>query len=121
MSKVNINEKLAQITDQWNPRVVGEINGQQIRLVKIQGNDFELHDHPDEEMFFVVKGNLTLEFEQNSIDLNAGDFYIVPRNTLHRPVCESEVELMMFVSAENINTGNVQNEFTLNSNKLEKL
>lgn len=121
MEKVNIYQKLDLISDHWNPRVVGQMNGQQIRLVKIKGYDFELHQHPDEELFFVVDGNLTLEFEDNSIDLVAGDFYIVPRNTLHRPVCEDEVALMMFVSEDNINTGDVQNDFTLNSNNLETL
>ena len=84
MEKVNIHDKLNLITDQWNPRVVGEMNGQQIRLVKLQGHDFEMHTHPDEELFFIVKGELTLEFEDHKVDLTAGDFYIVPTEDCRR-------------------------------------
>ena len=119
---VNIQEKLEQISDHWNPRVVGELNGQQIRLVKIIGDEFALHQHENEdEMFMVIKGNIKLEFENNSIDLNEGEFYIVPKGTVHRPVAAEEAHLMMFVTAANVITGNIENELTLDAKALEKI
>jgi mannose-6-phosphate isomerase-like protein (cupin superfamily) len=121
MQKVNIHEKLNLITDQWNPRIVGEMNNQQVRLVKLQGHDFEMHNHPEEELFFIVNGTITLEFEKTSVQLNKGEFYIVPRGVYHRPVCDEEAEVMLFVAAENINTGNIENGQTLDSSELEKL
>ena len=115
MEKVNIEEKMSLISDHWNPRVAGEANGQHIRLVKILG-DFPIHKHENEdEMFFVIHGKLKLEFEDKSIHLNEGEFLIVPKGVLHRPVAEEEVQLMMFVTAKNINTGNLENERTLTS------
>jgi mannose-6-phosphate isomerase-like protein (cupin superfamily) len=119
--KVNIQEKLEQINDHWNPRIVGELNGQQIRLVKIIGDEFAPHQHEDEdEMFFVIKGGIKLEFENGEIDLKEGEFYIVPKGTVHRPLAEEEAHLMMFVTASNVNTGNIENEFTLDAKTLER-
>jgi mannose-6-phosphate isomerase-like protein (cupin superfamily) len=120
--KVNIKEKLEQINDHWNPRIVGELNGQQIRLVKITGNRFALHQHEDEdEMFFVIKGGIKLEFADGEVDLKEGEFYIVPKGTVHRPVAEEEAHLMMFVTASNVNTGNIQDEFTLDTKTLKRI
>jgi mannose-6-phosphate isomerase-like protein (cupin superfamily) len=120
--KVNIEEKLEQIHDYWNPRIVGELNGQQVRLVKILGDEFALHQHEHEdEMFMVIKGKIKLEFEDSSIDLNEREFFIVPKGTIHRPVASEEAHLMMFVTATNVNTGNIENKYTLNSNKLDRI
>jgi mannose-6-phosphate isomerase-like protein (cupin superfamily) len=120
--KVNITEKLELIKDHWHPRIVGELNGQQVRLVKIIGDEFALHTHDNEdEMFFVVKGAITLEFADEKSDLHEGEFYIVPRGTLHRPVAPEEAHLMMFVTASNVNTGDVENELTLDAQKLERI
>lgn len=121
MEKVNVKEKLAQVTDQWNPRIVGEMNGQQVRVVKLQGRDFELHTHPTEELFYIIKGQIVLDFGDHEVELNEGEFYIVPRGVKHRPYCDEEAEVMLFVAAENINTGDVDNDFTLNSGGLERL
>ncbi len=122
MEKVNIAEKLKQIHDLWHPRIVGELNGQQIRLVKIRGDEFEFHRHEEEdEMFMVIKGTIVLEVEEQQIPLREGDFFIVPRGTLHRPVAMEEAHLLMFVTAKNVNTGNVTNRFTLDTGSLEKL
>lgn len=120
--KVNVAEKLSKINDHWNPRIAGELNGQQIRLVKLLGDRFALHTHENEdEMFFVIKGSITLEFSDSKVELNEGEFYIVPKGTLHRPVTEEEAELMMFVTAGNVNTGDVENDFTLDAEKLEQI
>ncbi len=120
--KVNIKEKLNLINDHWNPRVVGELNGQQIRLVKILGDEFALHKHENEdEMFMVINGKIKLEFVDNSVDLNEGEFFIVPKGVEHRPIANEEAHLMMFVTASNVNTGNIENKFTLNTETLERI
>ncbi len=119
MNKVNILEKLNQINDFWNPRIAGELNGQHIRLVKIKG-EFAFHKHDNEdEMFFVIDGTLKLDFKDKLVEVSKGEFIIVPRGVLHKPIADQEVHLMMFVTASNINTGNIKNEFTLES--LEKI
>ena len=120
MSKINIQEKMALIHEQWTPKVIGNVNSQQIRLAKIQGNDFALHCHEEgDELFYVLNGSITLEFEDKKIDLNQGEFYVVPKGVYHRPVCEKEAEIMLIVQAEALNTGNVQNEYTIN--KLDEI
>ena len=121
MKKVNVAEKLSQINDYWNPRIAGELNGQQIRLVKIKG-DFAYHTHDNEdEMFFVVKGNLKLDFKDKIEEVCEDEFFIVPKGVLHRPIADEEVHLMMFVTKENINTGDISNTYTLDTGKLEKI
>lgn len=122
MKKVNINSGFAKISDHWNPRIAAELNDQQVRLVKIKGHDFQFHRHMDEdELFFVVKGGITLEFENSKIDLEENEFVVVPKGTLHRPVAREEAHLMMFVKKSNVNTGNVVNEMTLDTSKLERI
>ncbi len=122
MKAININEKLSKINDHWNPRIVAELNGQQIRLVKFKG-DFPFHKHEHEdEMFFVVKGKMKIEFEDRLEEVNENEFLIVPRNVMHRPVAEKEVELMMFVTAENVNTGNLEDhKWKRDTNNLKRI
>jgi len=113
MEKVNIHEKLALFSDHWNPRVVGELNGQHVKLVKFQG-EFVWHDHADEdEMFLVVHGSFRMDFRDRSLTLNEGDFIIVPRGVEHRPVAEQEVEVMLFEPAQIKHTGDVESEMTV--------
>ncbi len=112
MEKVNIAEKLALFNDHWNPRIVGELNGQHVKLVKFKG-EFVWHQHAGEdEMFLVLEGNFTMEFRDRSVQLSKNDFLIVPRGVEHRPVANEEVSVMLFEPANTINTGNVQNDFT---------
>ena len=119
MEKVNINEKLAQIRDHWNPRIVGELNGQHVKAVKLKGEFiWHHHDHED-ELFLVTKGSLKMELRDKTVVINAGEFLIVPHGVEHRPVAEEEVELLLFEPASTVNTGNIQNERT--RNVLEKL
>jgi mannose-6-phosphate isomerase-like protein (cupin superfamily) len=120
--KVNIKEKLALINDHWNPRIVGELNGQQIRLVKILGDEFAPHIHETEdEMFMVISGRIKLEFSDSLVDLDHGEFFIVPKGVKHRPIAEEEAHLLMFVTASNVNTGNIENDLTLEPNSLQRL
>lgn len=112
MEKVNIHEKLNLFSDHWNPRVIGELNGQQVKAVKLMGEfHFHHHDHED-ELFFVIKGTLKMEFRDKTVVINPGEFIIVPRGVEHKPVADEEVELLLFEPASTLNTGNVENERT---------
>lgn len=112
INKVNIAEKLSHISDHWNPRVAGELNGQQVKLVKVSG-EFIWHKHDDEdEMFLVIDGNFKMELRDKTIQLQPGEFVIIPRGVEHRPVAEGEVSIMLFEPATTLNTGNVKNERT---------
>lgn len=119
MEKVNIREKLDLITDYWNPRIIGELNGQHVKAVKLKG-DFVWHHHENEdELFLVTKGVLRMEFRDKTIDIHEGEFLIVPRMVEHRPVAEDEVHVLLFEPASTVNTGNVHNERT--RTQLERL
>ena len=113
MEKVNIREKLALISDHWNPRVVGDLNGQQVKLVKFQG-EFLWHDHAaEDELFLVMRGSFRMDFRDRSVTLQEGEFIIVPRGVEHRPVAEQEVEVMLFEPAQIKHTGDVESELTV--------
>lgn len=119
MDKVNIEEKLSLIKDHWNPRIAGELNGQQIKLAKFKG-EFIMHKHENEdEMFLVLKGSFRMEMEGKSIELNEGEFLIVPKGVEHRPVADEEVCVMLFEPASTLNTGDKLNEFT--RRKIERI
>ena len=112
MEKVNVSEKLSLFNDYWNPRIAGELNGQQVKLVKFKG-PFTWHHHEHEdEMFYVIKGSFVMELRDKNIELNKGDFLIVPRGVEHRPNAAEEVSVMLFEPATTLNTGETENEFT---------
>ena len=113
MNKVNIAEKLSLFSDHWHPRIVGELNGQHVKLAKLKG-EFIWHKHDDEdELFMVIKGVLTIEFRDKTVELNEGEFLIVPRGVEHRPIATVEVELLLFEPATTLNTGNERSEKTI--------
>lgn len=115
MEKVNLSEKFLQISAFWKPAIAGELNGQQVKLVKFKGPfDFHFHEKED-ELFYVVKGRFDMEFRDRTITLNEGEFLIVPRGVEHRPNAKEEVEVMLFEPATTINTGNIINEKTQKS------
>ena len=112
MEIINLEEKLNRFQDHWNPRVIGALNGQLVKLVKVEG-DFIWHSHADEdELFYVLKGELIMEFRDKTLVLQPGEMVIVPRGVEHRPRAKEEVHLMLFEPASTINTGEVQNERT---------
>ena len=112
MDKVNLAEKLARVNDYWSPKIVGELNGQQVKLVKFKGPFiWHHHDHED-ELFYVVKGRFRMEYQDRSVEVAEGEFLIVPHGVEHRPVADQEVEVMLFEPATTLNTGNVRNERT---------
>jgi len=113
MYKVNVHQKLALINDRWNPRIVAELNGQQVKLVKFQG-EFVWHKHADEdELFFVIRGRFRMDFRDRSVELQEGEFIVVPRGVEHRPVADTEVEVMLFEPAQLKHTGDVESELTV--------
>ncbi|HEX4164186.1 MAG TPA: cupin domain-containing protein [Bryobacteraceae bacterium] len=113
MEKVNLREKLGLFSDHWNPRVVGELNGQHVKLVKFKGA-FVWHDHTDEdELFLVLRGSFQMEFRDKTVMLNEGEFIVVPRGVEHRPVAEHEVEILLFEPAQIKHTGNVESDLTV--------
>ena len=112
MPKVNLAEKLAAFDDHWNPRIVGELNGQQVKLVKFLG-PFTWHHHDaEDELFLVVRGRFRMEYREGDEWIEQGEFLIVPRGVEHRPVADEEVEVLLFEPASTLNTGNVRNELT---------
>ena len=113
MEKVNLREKLSLFSEHWSPRIVGELNGQQVKLAKLQG-PFTWHHHENEdELFLVVKGRFRMELRDRNIDLEEGEFFIVPRGVEHRPVADEEAHVLLFEPATTLNTGNVRNERTV--------
>jgi mannose-6-phosphate isomerase-like protein (cupin superfamily) len=114
MEKINIAEKLALFSDHWNPRIIGELNGQQVKAAKLKGEFIWHHHEQEDELFFVVKGILKMEFRDRVETIYPGEFIIVPRGVEHKPVADEEVELLLFEPASTRNTGNVQNDLTKN-------
>ena len=116
MNKVNLAEKFSLINDHWNPRVAGELNGQQVKLVKFKG-PFTWHKHDaEDELFLVVKGSFIMEFRDKQVTVNEGEFIIVPHGVEHRPNAPEEVEVLLFEPATTLNTGDKKDhEYTRNS------
>jgi mannose-6-phosphate isomerase-like protein (cupin superfamily) len=113
LTKVNLNAKFDQFTDYWSPKVVGELNGQQVKLVRFKG-EFVWHHHDNEdELFLVWKGRFRMDYRDRQEWIEEGEFVIVPRGVEHRPVAEQEVEVVLFEPGSTLNTGNVENELTL--------
>ena len=113
MDKTNLNEKFSQFSDHWSPKIVGELNGQQVKLVKLLGEFvWHHHDHED-ELFLVVKGRFRMDYRDHAVWVEEGEFLIVPRGVEHRPVAETEAHVLLFEPASTLNTGNVQNERTV--------
>jgi mannose-6-phosphate isomerase-like protein (cupin superfamily) len=112
MDKVNLLQKFALFNEQWNPKIVGELNGQQIKLAKFSG-EFIWHRHEEEdEAFFVIKGSFNMQFRDKTITVNEGELLIVPKGVEHRPVAGEEAWVMLFEPAATINTGAIIHEKT---------
>lgn len=113
MQKVNLAEKYALFTEHWSPKIAGELNGQQVKLVKFQG-EFVFHHHKlEDELFYVVKGSFDMHFTHKVVTINEGEFIIVPRGIEHKPVAKEEVQVMLFEPASTLNTGHTENEKTV--------
>lgn len=119
MDKVNISDKFGEFDDYYNPRIIGELNGQHVKAVKLKGEFIWHHHEKEDELFLVIKGKLKMEFREKKVELNPGEFIIVPRGIEHKPVAEDEVHILLFEPDSTLNTGNVKNERT--RQKLDKL
>ena len=109
---VRLADKLAQFSEFWSPKIVGELNGQLVKLVKFHGPFVWHHHDAEDELFYVVRGRFRMEFRDRSVWVEQGEFIIVPRGVEHRPVAEEPVDVMLFEPATTLNTGNVRNERT---------
>ncbi|MCH5719567.1 cupin domain-containing protein [Niabella hibiscisoli] len=112
IQKINIVQKLNLFFEYWKPKVAGELNGQQVKLVKFKG-EFVWHKHDSEdEMFLVVKGSFSMHLRDKVIDLTEGEFIVIPKGVEHKPVAETEVSVMLIEPASILNTGDVISDLT---------
>ena len=119
VDKVNLAQKLALFSEHWSPKVVGDLNGQQVKLVKLQGPFVWHHHEAEDELFLVLAGRLRLELRDRVVELGPGEMAVVPRGVEHRPVADGEVHLLLFEPASTLNTGNVRDERTVE--RLERI
>ena len=109
---MNFFDALEQVTDYWSPQVIGRVNDQYIKVAKVKGQlAWHKHDHED-EMFLVVYGRLVLQFEEGNVVLNAGDFHVVPKGTLHNPVAEEECGIVLIETVTTLHTGDAVTPLT---------
>lgn len=112
MDCVNIEQKLAQVSDYWQPTIVGEVNQDYIKVVKFRGEFLWHHHEHEDEMFLVVKGTMRMKFRERDVLVGPGEFIIVPKGVEHMPVAEGEVHVVLIEPRNTLNTGNVRNERT---------
>ena len=117
INKVNLKSKFDLINNLWSPKIVGELNGQHVKIAKFKG-EFVMHNHQDEdELFFVINGTLYIELKSKVLELKSGEFIIIPRGVDHKPYSKNEVSVLLFEPKSTLNTGNVNNEFTISNIK----
>ncbi|HVU17991.1 MAG TPA: cupin domain-containing protein [Candidatus Didemnitutus sp.] len=113
MQKIALAQKLSLFSDHFNPRIIAELNGQHVKLVKFAA-PFVWHQHENEdELFLVIAGSFRMEFRDRTVTLNPGEMLVVPRGVEHRPVADSEVSVLLFEPASTVNTGNAGGDLTV--------
>jgi len=113
IEKVNLQDKFDLFQDQWNPKIIGELNGQFVKLARIEG-EFVMHNHEEEdELFMVVEGSLKMELEDDLIEVNSGEIIIIPRGVMHKPIADKECKILLFEPKSTINTGKEEGERTV--------
>ena len=113
MHGINLREKFASFSEHWSPRIIAELNGQQVKLVKFRGQFVWHHHEEEDELFLVHRGRFRMEFRDRVVELGPGEMIVVPRGVEHRPVADEEVEVVLFEPAGTLNTGNVVGERTV--------
>ena len=113
MDKVNLAAKFAQFSEQWSPKIVGQVNAMHVKLAKLQGEFVWHHHETEDEMFLVVQGRLTIRLRDRDIHLEEGEFLIIPHGVEHLPVAEEEAQVMLFEPVGTLNTGNVRDGHTV--------
>ena len=117
MKKINFSEKLSEFSDHWSPKVIAEMNNYQFKLVKIEG-DFIWHNHADtDETFIVLEGSMFIELEDETVELNEGEMYVVPRGVNHKPYALEECKVMLVEPRGVLNTGNKNNDLTASNDE----
>jgi len=109
---VNLAEKFAAFSEHWDPKIVGELNGQHVKIARIKGEFVWHHHDAEDELFLVLKGRLDMHLDDRVVPIHEGEFFIVPRGVEHKPVAVTETEILLFEPAGTLNTGNVRNERT---------
>ena len=113
MEKINLAQKFDLIDEHWSPKVVGEVNDVSIKLVKFQGDFIWHHHETEDELFFVVKGNMVMKLRDGDISVGENEFIIIPRGVEHMPMADEEVFVMLIEPKTTRNTGNIENERTV--------
>jgi len=113
IDKVNLDDKLARFQEYWSPRIVGEVNDAHVKLVKLKGEFVWHHHEAEDELFLVIKGQLTIKLRDRDINLQAGEFVIIPRGVEHLPIAEEETHVLLLEPKTTLNTGNLNNERTV--------
>ncbi len=113
IQKVNVASKFSTFSDYWSPKVVGALNNQLVKIAKFKG-EFVMHHHDHEdELFYVIEGKLFIELKDKTLELEPGEFVVIPRGVEHKPYAPEEVHVMLFEPATTLNTGNVTNDLTV--------
>lgn len=112
MKTISLDQKLSSFEDHWNPRILAQLNGQDVRIAKIQGT-FDWHSHEEEdELFLVLRGRMEMQFRDRTEVVEQGEMIVVPRGVEHRPHAEEEASILLFEPSSTINTGNAKSERT---------
>lgn len=115
MEKISIKEKLSMFSEYWSPKIVGELNGQYVKLAKLKG-EFVWHKHDfEDEMFYILEGELIIEFRDKTVNIAKNEFFIVPKGVEHKPVARNEVSIMIFEPITTLNTGDTKGDFTIDN------
>jgi len=115
LTKVNLADKFSLFTEHFSPKIAGALNGQEVKLVKFQGEFVWHHHDAEDELFLIVRGSMTMQLRDGDIELNPGEFLIVPHGVEHCPKAQQEVEILLFEPADTRNTGNLENALTATS------
>lgn len=110
---INVKDKFSLFSEQWSPKIIGEMNDSYVKIAKLQGEFVWHHHEHEDEMFLIIQGRLTIRLRDRDLLVNEGEFVIIPRGVEHMPVAEKEVYLMMLEPKSTVNTGNVENERTV--------
>lgn len=119
MDVVSLADKLSLFSETWKPKIVGELNGQQVKVAKLRGEFVWHHHEQEDELFLVVKGRLRMKLRDREVAIGEGEFFIVPRGVEHCPVADEECHVVLLEPASTLNTGNLRNERTLE--RLERI
>lgn len=119
INKVNLHSKLNTFSEHWSPKIIGEMNNQLVKIAKLKGEFPKHHHEKEDELFYVIEGILYIELENKTLELNAGEFVIIPKGTAHKPYAPEEVHVLLFEPASTLNTGNINNNYT--KTDLEKI